>query len=91
MKDKRYETVKILIENGHVMTIVKLFDTIPISVVAKDFGTNYLRFSNLVNNPEELKIKEIYTIAKLFEVDEMKVISLILNQIHSKRVRDKKS
>ena len=88
-KDKRYSTVKILMETGHLTSLLEIFDTLPKSVVAKDFGTNYTRFNRLIKNPDEFKMKEVYTLAKLFEIDEMKMITLVHSQYISKKKHKK--
>jgi EAL domain-containing protein (putative c-di-GMP-specific phosphodiesterase class I) len=89
MKDKRYATVKILIEAGHVTSLTEIFDTLPRSVVIKDFGTNYVRFSRLMENPDQFKLKELFTLAKLFDIDEMKMVSLVIYQYKNKVAKKK--
>ncbi len=86
-KDKRYETVKFLIEAGQITTLSGIFDVVPKTVVAKDFGTNYQRFVRLINNPELFRLKEIYTLARMFGIDEMKMFTLINNQYKGKKKR----
>jgi hypothetical protein len=80
-QDKRYFTVRILIEGGHVTGFSQIFEHIPISVVAIDFGSNYVRFKRLVENPSRLKLKDIFILAHLFEIQEMTMITLIANQL----------
>lgn len=89
VKDKRYKTIKVLIEGGHIKTLSDIFDTIPRSVVAKDFGTNFTRFTRLIENPADFRLKELYTLAHLFDVDERKFIDLAHNQHLSKGKRKK--
>lgn len=84
-KDKRYATVKILMDTGNLTSLLEIFDTLPKTVVAKDFGTNYTRFDRLIRNPDDFKLKELYTLARLFEIDEMKMISLVHSQYISKK------
>jgi hypothetical protein len=84
-KDKRYKTVKILIDNGLLKSLSDIFDTIPRSTVAKDFGTNFPRFDRLLNNVEQFRLKEIYTLASIFDVEEAKLLDLVHNQYVSKR------
>lgn len=84
-KDKRYKTVKILIDNGLLQTLSDVFDTIPRSTVAKDFGTNFPRFDRLLNNVEQFRMKEIYTLASIFDVEEGKVLQLVHNQYLTKK------
>jgi hypothetical protein len=80
-QDKRYSTVRILIEGGHVIGFSQIFEHIPISVVAIDYGSNYVRFKRLVENPSRLKIKDIFILAHLFGVPEMTMITLIVSQL----------
>jgi hypothetical protein len=75
-KDKRYNITKLLIQSGDVKSLSEVFDIIPPSVVARDFGTNYTRFTKLAANPELFRLKEIYTLAELFEVDPLKMMAL---------------
>lgn len=89
--DKRYKTVKILIDNNHVKTLVEIFDTIPRSVVAQDFGTNFTRFDRLINNPELFRLKELYVLAQLFDVEEVKMVQLAHGQYIAKKGKKKKA
>jgi hypothetical protein len=79
-QDNRYTVVRILIENGHIKTFKQIFDYIPISVVAIDYGSNYVRFKRSISRPNSFKLRDINILASLFEVDFMKMIELILNQ-----------
>lgn len=75
-RDKRYNTTRLLIQSGDVKNLEDVFDIIPPSVVARDFGTNYTRFTKLAANPELFRLKEIYALADLFEVDPRKMFDL---------------
>ena len=79
-KDKRYSTVRILIEGGHITGFFEIFDHIAVSVVAEDSGSNYVRFKRLIENPSRFKLKDIFLMARLFEIPEMTMITLIVNQ-----------
>lgn len=87
-RDKRYNTVRILIEGGHIISFSEIFETIPLSVVAIDFGSNYVRFKRLVENPSRFKLRDIFILARLFNITEMTLITLILSQL-SKRLKNK--
>jgi hypothetical protein len=89
VKDKRYKVIKHLIEGGHIKSLSEIFDTIPKSVAARDFGTNYSRFTKLIENPANFRLKEIYTLARLFDIDERKMIDLAHTQHTSKGKRKK--
>lgn len=44
-----------------------------LKTVVKDFGTTFLRFDRLLNNLEQFRLKEIYTLASIFEVKRKKI------------------
>jgi hypothetical protein len=79
-KDTRYKTVQILIDGGHIKTFAEIFEHIPPTVVSKDFGSNYTRFVKLIDNPSDFKLRELYTLASLFEVDSKVMIDLAHTQ-----------
>ena len=87
-QDKRYLTVKILIECGHVTGFAQIFEHIPVSVVATDSGSNYVRFKRLIKNPSRFKLKDIFLLAHLFQIPEMTMINLIISQL-SKNMQKK--
>jgi hypothetical protein len=89
MKDKRYATVKILIDTGNVISLEDIFYVLPKSVVAKDFGTNYVRFSRLIENPAQFRIKEVITLAKVLDIDVMKMVALVISQYDKKNAKGK--
>jgi hypothetical protein len=79
-QDNRYTVVRILIEGGHITTFKQIFEYIPPTVVAKDYGSNYVRFMRPIKNPSNFRLKDIKILASLFQVDSMKMIELIYNQ-----------
>lgn len=85
-KDNRYKTVNILINGGHIKTFSEIFNYIPPSIVCKDFGTNYNRFTKLIDSPSNFKLRELYTIASFFEIEEDIMITLAHNQIKERRL-----
>jgi hypothetical protein len=80
----RYQTVKILIEGGHITTFRDIFLHIPKSIVAIDFGSNYHRFSRKLQAPSGFKLKDIYLLAHLFEIDKEVMLKLVMSEINSK-------
>lgn len=89
MKDKRYNTIKILIENHHISQLSDIFDTLPKTVLAKDMGMNYGRFLRKIKSLEWFDLKEIYTIADLINVDRNLVLKIIDSQA-SKNFKNQK-
>ena len=79
-KDKRYTTVKNLINSGFIKTFREIFDTIPKSIVYSDLGMNNARFKNLMFNVEEFVLNDIFRIAELIEVDREIMLNLVYKQ-----------
>ncbi|AXY76672.1 hypothetical protein D3H65_22930 [Paraflavitalea soli] len=80
IKDRRYLTVKRLIEAGHITVFKEIFDTIPPSRVAKDLGFNYLRLVKLTDQVDGWILKDVYELAKLIDVEGKVITDLIHNQ-----------
>jgi len=89
-KDTRYKTVNILITGGHIRTFAEIFHHIPPSIVSRDFGTNYNRFTNLISNPSDFKLKELYTLARFFELEDDVMIALAHKQSVEYRAKRRK-
>lgn len=89
-KDKRYKTVKHLIESGHIHEFREIFDTIPKTVVAEDMGTNYKRLLRLVENVDQFKVGELYSLAGMFDVDRLAIMKLVIKQSENKLGTKKK-
>ena len=89
-KDKRYKTIKHLINDGHITLFNEIFEHIPRSKVAHDLGTNYNRLQRLIAHIDEFKFKEIFTIGDFFEVDPQTMVALVLKQYMSVRNGKKK-
>lgn len=88
-KDRRYNTVKLLIEAGHITEFSHIFDHIPRSVVANDLGTNYNRLVRLINHTEHFTLEELLTLSNFFDVESKIMVDLAFNQLIRKRVKRK--
>jgi hypothetical protein len=88
-KDRRYNTVKLLIEAGHITEFSQIFDHIPRSVVANDLGTNYNRLARLIMHTEHFTLEELVTLSNFFDVDSKTIVDLAFNQLIRKRVKRK--
>lgn len=80
-EDNRYETVNLLIANNKIPAFRDIFDHIPITVVAKDMSTNFLRMRGMVDDPTRLSVAEIIRLADFFEVDMKVLTELIFKQL----------
>ena len=88
-KDRRYNTVKLLIEAGHITEFSHIFDHIPRSVVANDLGTNYNRLARLIMHTEHFSLEELVTLSNFFDVDSKTMVDLAFNQLIRKRAKRK--
>jgi len=90
-KDKRYRTIKFLLENGHISTLNEIFESIPKSVVAKDLGFNNMRMAKLIRDVDRYIVKDLFKLAALIEVEETVIMNLLLAQYFTdKRIKKKK-
>jgi hypothetical protein len=78
--DKRYESIKFMIETGHITEFSQIFHYIPKSLLGKYLHTNNPRMTRLVTNVDDLTVHEIYRISKLFNVDFSKIIHIVFSQ-----------
>jgi hypothetical protein len=85
VKDKRYKTVYFLIQAGHIKLLGEIFETIPVSRVALDFGSNYVRFKRKLRRPSNFRIGEIENLANLFGIDMEVMLRLVLLDILNNR------
>ena len=89
-KDRRYKTVKIMIEGGHLTEFNQIFDYIPKSVVANDLGTNYNRLIRLIEHVEQFTLKELFTLSSFCDLDSKLILDLVYNQYANERKAKKK-
>ena len=76
MKDPRYKAIKSLIETGSIKTLAEVFTIIPLSLVRNDLKINYNTLRKKVDRTELITIKDIMSLASLFEVEPMEVYKL---------------
>ena len=76
-KDKRYKTVKLLIENGHITVLSQIFEYVPVSKVASDLGTNYNRLKRLVEHVDQFVVRDLYTLGNFLEIERKKILELM--------------
>lgn len=88
-KDRRYNTVKLLIESGNITEFINIFDHIPKSVVANDLGTNYKRLVRLITHTGHFTLDELVTLSNFFDVESKTIVDLAFNQLIRKRVKRK--
>lgn len=84
--DKRYDSIKIMIETGHITEFQQIFNYIPKSLLGKHLHTNNPRMTRLVSNVDDLTVQEIVSISTLFNVDYNKITHIVFAQF----LKDKK-
>jgi hypothetical protein len=89
-KDERYKAVKRLIEKGDITEFNQMFTYIPKTVVARDLGAAPARFSEKMNLIEKFTLHDMFTIARLLEVENLAVLRLADNQYTAQKKNKKK-
>ena len=89
-KDERYKAVKRLIEKGDITEFNEMFTYIPKTVVARDLGAAPARFSEKMNLIEKFTLQDMFSIAKLLEIESIAVLRLVDNQYSAQKNNKKK-
>lgn len=89
-KDERYKAVKRLIEKGDITEFNEMFTYIPKTVVARDLGAAPARFSEKMNLIEKFTLQDMFSIAKLLEVENIDILRLADNQYTEQKKNKKK-
>ena len=77
-KDIRYNVARHFIETKQIKRIKDIFDYVPKTTVKNELGTNYTRFSRLVEDPLQFKLIELSKIAKAIGVDTKVLVNMAL-------------
>lgn len=91
VKDKRYKTVKLLIESQAIGLFSEIFDHIPVTTIAKFLGTNHPSLTKYINDPRLLQVGKVLQLAGYFEVDERLMLDLVHKQIVENRNKKRSS
>lgn len=77
-RDKRYKSIKIMLEQGHIKKLIDIFEDhlFPITVIAEHLHTSTTRVRKLLNSPGEFTINELSSIADYFDVTHKLIIEL---------------
>ncbi|GAA0548136.1 hypothetical protein [Chitinophaga japonensis] len=76
-KDRRYKTVKALIESGQLKNFQDIYDILPKSVIGADLKINYYKSTKHYNNPGTFEVDEIIKLSRLIEVDDVVLYQLL--------------
>lgn len=83
-KDPRYRAVKALMEKDEVKGLKDIFTILPISVLKVDMKVNYNTLRRKIDDSSLLTVRDIMSIAKLFEVEEVKILQLSMVDLNAK-------
>ncbi|HMH24158.1 MAG TPA: hypothetical protein VK563_20385 [Puia sp.] len=89
-KDIRYERVGQLIKDGRIICFREIFTLLPKTIMAGDLWMNNNRFDKLKKNVTLFRIKDLFRMAFLLEIDEMLILTIIYNQYMADKVEKAK-
>ena len=88
-RDRRYPTIKPMLDQGRIKSFTDIFLYLPKSVLAADLGKNLKRFNELLLHVEGFTIKDLVIIGNLCGLTRMEMFRLIDEEFVS-RERTKK-
>jgi hypothetical protein len=89
-EDLRYKIIRTLLKEGHINSFADIFMYIPKTTVAHDLGLNVTRFSSLIENVENLRVRDVYRLAGLCKISPLQLFELIEKQYLMSKNRKKK-
>ena len=84
LKDNRYKAIKSLILSKGITTLSEAFTIIPLSTVKDDMQVNYSTLRRRVNDSNTLTVRDMTSLAKLFDVPAEEILKLIISDIETK-------
>lgn len=84
-RHKGYKTVNLLIAGGQLQ-FNDIYTHITKAALVKDLGINFYRLEKIIRNVQEIKLDEVYTLARLIGVEE----KVLLDLAHAQYLADKK-
>lgn len=84
MPDQRYKAIKSLITSKSISALSEVFTILPFSVVRQDMNINYNTLRRRVQNGHTLTVKDIVSLASLFEVDPSEILRLAIKDTEAK-------
>lgn len=80
-KDQRYKAIKSLIESKGIQGLKDVFTIMPMSTVREDMKINYNTLRRRVDNGDLLTVRDINSMAGLFEVEPVEVFRLVIHDL----------
>jgi len=81
MRDPRYDTIRGLLQEKAIEKFTDIFNWIPYTVVANDFGTNNQRIKKMVADPSLWTLGEIYKLADFIGCNKKKLAEMAVDQV----------
>lgn len=75
-RDRRYEYIKTMFNDGKIQSFNDIFGFIPKTVVATDIGKKVDRFSELMKRIEGFTLKDLFLIGTLCDLTESQMLKL---------------
>lgn len=82
--DQRYKAIKSLINSKSLHLLSDVFTIMPFSIVRQDMKINYNTLRRRVYSGHTLTVKDIVSLASLFEVDPAEILRLAINETNAK-------
>lgn len=76
-KDRRYNTVKALIESKKLKGFAEICDIVPITTIRKDINMTYAQSRHRIENPETFSIMECKRLAALIDIEYITIIHIL--------------
>jgi hypothetical protein len=76
-RDRRYPTIKPMLDRGKIKSFSDIFLYLPKSVLAADLGKNLRRFNELLLHVEGFTIKDLVAMSNLCGLTRMEMFRLI--------------
>ncbi len=81
-RDRRYELIRTMFNDGKIQTLNDIFEFIPKTVVATDLGKKVDRFTALISKVEKFTVEDLFRIGKLCDLEETQMFQLVLKDYY---------
>ena len=89
-RDPRYRSIRSMVNDGAIKSLNEIFNHIPKSIVAADCGKKVTRFTHLMENVDEFKMRELFKIGALCDLTATQTLELAREQYlktHSEKLK----
>lgn len=76
MNDPRYETIRGLLIEGHIKKFTEIFDWIPYTAVATQYGMNNNRMKKMIADPSLWTLGELWQLADWIGYNRKKLVDM---------------